>query len=230
MNSEDRLWMHEEILLLALDEVKGTTGHGWFGSAMGGALFSELVLRKALVVSDDQHQIVSLLKPGLIGEPVLDECLSLVRLSRKEKKIFYWVNKFAKLKDLKNRTARGLVAKGILTEDRGKVLGLFKRTIYPEAELGIEAELRARLHRAIFTDTDTDDLDVRTLVVVAMCNAAEMLSVIFGRKELKPRLDRIQKLTNGHLAIKATKEAVEAIQAAAIVVAMAVPMIAITIN
>ena len=52
MHTENSLMMHEEILLLALHDEKGTTSlGGWFANAMGGALFSELVLRKAIAVS-----------------------------------------------------------------------------------------------------------------------------------------------------------------------------------
>ncbi len=224
MHTENSLMMHEEILLLALHDEKGTSSQGgWFANAMGGALFSELVLRKAIAVSDDKHKKVSLLDSTLSGEPILDECLAIIRLEKKEKRATHWITNFANLKDLKNRTARRLVFKGVLTEDQDKVLGLFKRTIFPEADHGPEAELRNRLHRAIFTDTQ--DLDGRTVVVVALSNAAQMLNGVFDKKELKSRKERIKQLTNGDVAAQATKEVVEAIQAAVIVSAVIVPMI-----
>ena len=224
MNTENRLLLHEEILLLALHDEKGTTSQGgWFTNAMGGAIFSELVLRKAISVSHDKHKNVSLLDPTSSGFPLLDECLNMIVNEKKVKKATHWVSKFSNLKDLKNRTARGLVAQGILTEDQDKILGLFKRTIYPEADHGPEDELRTRLHTAIFTETA--DLDARTVVVVALSNAAQMLSGVFDKKELKQRKDRIKDLTNGDAAAQATKEAVEAIQAAVIVSAVIVPMI-----
>jgi len=115
------------------------------------------------------------------------------------------------------------VQKGVLTEDQDKVLGLFKRTIFPEADYGPEAELRDRLHRAIFTETE--DLDGRTVVVVALSNASQILPSVFDRKELKARKDRIKNLTNGDVAAQATKETVEAIMVAMVLTTIIVPVI-----
>ena len=224
MNTINDLLLHEEILLLALHDDKGLISNsGFFTSAMGGAILSELVLRKAVSIRKDKNKNVILLDDTPTGDAVVDECLAKIRDEKKEKKATHWVGKFSGLKDLKNRTARELVVKGVLTEDQDKFLGLFKRTIFPEADHGPEAALRARLHRAIFTETE--DLDGRTVVVVALGNAAGMLSGVFGRKELKPRKNRIQQLTDGHVASQATKEAVEAIQMAVILTTIIVPVV-----
>jgi Golgi phosphoprotein 3 len=133
------------------------------------------------------------------------------------------VQKFAALKDLKNRAARQLVAKGVLKEDTGKVLGIFKRTIYPEANPGPEQDLRRRLEEAIFMDQQ--EVDPATTVVVALARATGLLDRVFTKKRLKPRKQRLEDLVNGNLAGKATREAVEAVQAA-ILVATIVPAIA----
>jgi len=73
MNPDNRLMLHEEILLLALHDDKGTTSMGgYFANAMGGAIFSELVLRKAISMSDDKHKNVSLLDYSLTGNEIID--------------------------------------------------------------------------------------------------------------------------------------------------------------
>jgi len=82
--------------------------------------------------------------------------------------------KFSRVKDLKNLVARQLVDKGVLTEETGTVLRIFRRTIFPEVDGGPEQDLRERKKR-------------------------------------------LEKLTSGQLAGKATKEAVQAVQAAIMV-------------
>ncbi len=224
MNTEGRLFLHEEILLLALHDEKGTSSSGgFFTSAMGGAILSELVLRKAISISEDKHKKVQLQDCAFTGDVIIDECLTMIKNEKKEKKATHWVSKFSSLKDLKNRTARGLVAQGILKEDQDKILGLFKRTIFPEADHGPEDELRQRLHRAIFTDSE--QCEGRTVVVVALSNAAQMLNSVFDKKELKHRRDRIKQLCSGELASQATKEAVEAIQMAVILTTIIIPVV-----
>jgi len=110
------------------------------------------------------------------------------------------------------------VAKGVLTEEVGSVLKIFKRTIYPEVDGGPEKDLRERMKKAIFTSTM--ELENRTVVIVALTQACGMLNGIFPKKKLKERKQRLEKLTSGQLAGKATKEAVEAVQAAILVCAV----------
>jgi hypothetical protein len=138
--------------------------------------------------------------------------------AKKPKKAVEWVTKFAGLKDLKNRAARQLVTRGVLTEESDKVLLVFNRTIYPEADEGPERELRERMKNAIFTDTN--DLDPRTVVIIALAEAAGMLPKVFPKRKLKERKERLKQLTSGQLAGKATKEAVQAVQAAIMVAAI----------
>ena len=219
--------MHEEILLLALDDDKGTTSmDSMFTNAMGGAILAELVMSKAIAISRDKKRLVTILAPGSTGDAIMDECLAKIREEKKTKKASHWVSKFARLKDLKNRTARNLVTKGVLSEGQDKVLGLFKRTIFPEATSGPEEELRQRLHQAIFTDSM--ESDARTVVVIALTNACQMLPGLFDKKELKGRKDRVKQLCNGEVVGQATKEVIEEIQMAIILTTVIIPVVITT--
>jgi len=219
MKAQDRLPIYEEILLLALDDDKGTTGMGaMFANAMGGAVLAELAMLGALKVGKDKKAPVTAVAKAPVTDPLLAECLALVAAEKKPKKAVHWVTKFAGLKDLKHRTARQLVDKGVLDETSDKVLGIFPRTIYPESDAGPERELRDRLKKAVFTSTS--QVEARTIVVVALAQAAGMLPQIFDKKKLKTRKQRLEKLTSGQVAGAATKEAVEAIQAAMMVAVM----------
>jgi len=218
MNSRP-LPLYEEILLLALDEDKGTTAMGsYFTNAMGGAILAELAMDGSITIAEDKKKKVTILRHGRLDDPILDECLTLIKEAKKPKKASDWVMKFAGLKDLKNRAARQLVTKKVLKEDTGSVMKIFKRTIYPEADGGPEKDLRERMKKAIFTSTM--QVEARTVVIVVLAQAADMLNKVFPKKKLKERKQRLEKLTSGQLAGKATKEAVEAVQAAIVVCAV----------
>jgi hypothetical protein len=226
MSPREPLPLYEEILLLALDDDKGTTAiEGMYRTAMGGAVLAELVLLGALRTGDTKQDPVTAVRGAAVADPVLAECLAMVTDAKKPKKAAHWVQKFAGLKDFRNRAARQLVAKGVLSEERDKVLGIFPRTVFPEHDPGPEQELRARLKRAVFTATH--DVDPRTIVVVTMAHHTGMLKKVFDKKKLKDRKQRLEKLTSGQVVGAATKEVVDAVRAA-VAVAVVVPVIVST--
>ena len=226
MSTRPPLPLYEELLLLALDDDKGTTDlEGMYRTAMGGAILAELILLGALKAGATKKDPVTSVKGTAADDGILAECLAMVAQEKKPKKAPHWVQKFAGVKDLRNRVARQLVAKGVLSEGKDKVLGIFPRTIFPENDPGPEQELRARLKRAIFTATP--DVDARTVVVIALADTTGLLKKAFDKKKLKERKPRLEKLAKGQVAGAATKEAVEAVHAA-IMVAVMVPIIVST--
>lgn len=224
-----KLPLYEEILLLALDDDKGTTPlESMFKTTMGGAILAELVLEGAITIDDDKKRKVHSVPAARVDDPILAECLELIREKDKPKAAGTWVQKFASLKDLRNRAARQLVDKGVLAEDEGTVLKIFKRVIFPERDGGPERDLRDRMEKAIFTYSS--EIEPRTIIIVALANTTGMLKQVFDKKRLKEQKQRLEDLTSGQIAGRATKDAVEAMQAvqAAIFVCTMVPIITTT--
>ena len=85
-----------------------------------------------------------------------------------------------------------------------------------------EQKIIGRLKDAIFTESD--DVDARTTVLLSLAKSANILPAIFGKREIKQRKQRIERVVNGDMAGKATKEAIDAMQAA-VMVACIMPMI-----
>jgi len=146
---------------------------------------------------------------------VIDECLAKVVEAKKRAQLQTWVSKFGNLKNLKHKVAGQLAKRGILRVDEDKVLGIFKRKLYPEIDPQPERELIDRLHEAIFGDSG--EVDPRTVVLLSLANSADILKLVFDRKQLKNRKARIERIVNGELTGKATKEAIQAVQAAVMV-------------
>jgi len=217
------LYLHEEIMLLVLRDEQGTIEFGaWYNQALGSAVLSELLLAERIAIDDGKKHLVDLVSDRPIGEPVIDECLSKIVLAKRRASATNWVSRFGNLKQLKHRVARGLCKRDILRADEDKVLLLFSRKIYPEVNPIPERELIDRMREAIFTDVEP--VDIRTVILVSLANACDLLKFSFDKKELKDRAKRIEQLSNGDLIGQAAKEAIQAIQAA-IVVAAVMPAI-----
>ena len=227
---QNTLFLHEEILLLALRDEEGTIASGaMYQYAIGAALLAELLLSKRIEVEQSgKRKLVNLVSPSPLGEPLIDECLEKVISAKRCAVLQTWVSRFAGVKNLKHRVAQQLCRRGILRADEDKILLLFTRKIYPEVNPGPERELIERLRHAIFTDTR--DIDPRTVVLLSLANSTGILKVVFDKKKLKGRKVRIKQIVDGEITGKAATEAIQAMQAAVMVAVIMPTMMTTTIS
>ncbi len=246
------LWFHEEILLLALRDEKGTIEFkaSQYGMAMAGGMIADLLMGKRIALEPKKSSsflsfsfgsrnrkrgkempatspsdLVDLTDSKRFGEDVLDECLDKLAQAKRRASIQTWVTRFAHIKRLKHRSAEGLCKRGILREEEGRVLLVFSRKTYPELNSQPERALIERLKAAIFTGKM--DLDARTVVLLSLANSAGLLKIPFAARDLRQRKQRIKEIVAGDAIGKATQQAIQAAQAAVAVAAM-VPIMAAT--
>jgi len=214
---QNTLFLHEEILLLALWDKEGTIASGMtYQYAIGAAILAELLLSKRIEIEQSgRKKLVNLVNSSPIGEPLVDECLEKVNNSKRRAALQTWVSRFAGIKNLNHRVAQQLCRRGILRADEDKVLLLFTRKIYPEVNPVPERELIGRLRNAIFTETK--DIAPRTVVLLSLASSTGILKIVFDKKELKGRKARIEQIVNGEITGKAATEAIQAMQAAVMV-------------
>lgn len=194
-----------------------------FEQAVGGAILAELILEGRLkTVVDGRSTYAVVADPTPLGDDVLDACLARVTTTSRRGKLATWVQRFGGMKGLKHQVAASLVRKGILREDEGRVLLLFTRRIYPELDPVHERRIVERIEAAI--SSDTASVDPRTTVLIALAHHAGLLKVNIDRARLRARRDRVQSIIKGDAVGNATKQAVEATQAA-IFAAVIVPTI-----
>ena len=217
MTTQNSLFLHEEIMLLALRDEEGTIASGtMYKYAIGAAVLSELLLNKRIAVEKSKKKkFVNLVSSQPFGEALIDQCLEKICNAKRRASLQTWVSRFASVKNLKHRVARQLCERGILRADEDKILLLFARKIYPEVNPEPERNLIERLRQAIFTDSR--DIDPRTVVLVSLANSTGLLKVVFDKKKLKGRKARIKEISEGDITGKAAKEAIEALQAAVMV-------------
>ena len=103
---------------------------------------------------------------------------------------------------------------------------LFTRKIYPEVDPTPEKNLIEQMRQAIFTESK--DIDPRIVNLISLANSTGLLKVIFDKKQLKSRKTRIEQVVNGDVTGQATKEAIEAMQAAVFVACIVPAVIAAT--
>ncbi len=222
MTNSKSLSLYEEIMLLALRNKQGTATIDYLEYTVAGAVLAELLLDRRIAISDMRKHLVDIRDTNPTGDPIIDECMERMKAGKKRASLQTWVSRLATIKKLRHKVAQQLCNRGILRADEDKVLRIFTRKIYPEINPVPEEKILERLRAAILGDSD--EIEPRTVVLISLANAANLLSENLGRKEVKDRKKRIEQIINGEMTGKATKEAIAACQAA-VMVAVIVPAV-----
>ena len=214
MAQNEKLHIHECLLLLALRDEKGTVESGatMYRYALGGAILAELLLAGTVRIEAGKKKLVDLVRTKAMHDPVLDECLGLVASAKRRRRASDWVSRFGRIKRIRRRVAEGLCDRRILKQAEGKVLFLFSRTTYPTVDPRPERKLIERMCRAIFTEAR--ELDAFIVVLIALAHGTGILKIHFDKRKLKERKRRLEEIADGALAAAATREAVQAAQQA----------------
>ena len=208
------LRLHEQILLLALRDEKGSleSRAGWWSMGLGGAILAELLLNGCVTVTPDKKRLVNVVKQKRFNDPVLDEALEMITTAKRRRNAARWVSAFANMSRLRHRVAERLCRRGILKDSEGKVLLIFTRKLYPTVDPEPEARLVGALRSAVFSDDMS--VEPRTMILAALADVTGLLKVPFTRAELKSRKARLKQIREGHVVSTATHGAIEAVQAA----------------
>ena len=206
------LRLHEQILLLALHDKKGTLHTSMFSYAVAGAIVAELVDSGRLRIEQHQRQrVLAVADPSSMADPLLDECIRKIATATRHAAAATWVKRFASIKELKERIAERLCHRGILARSEDRVLWVFPRVVYPTADPGPELDIVAALRDAIVSD---GEVDVRTGIVIALAHTAGILSHVFDSSLLKARSARIDAIARSDDVSGAAKDTLEAAHAA----------------
>jgi len=220
LRDNDHLFLHEELMLLALRDEEGTViSSSTIVYTLAGALLGALMLEERIAFTDDKKRYIEVKNDEPLGDAILDECIGLIQDAKKPKTLKEWVLKFVHLKDLKTRVIQSLVDRHIVHADEASVLLFFSQKVYPQTDPGPERSIVERLRRAIFRGTR--DVEPRTVALLALAKAAGLLNHHFEGSDLRERKDRIKEIVSGEATARAAKQASEAAQAAAMVAVMA---------
>ena len=209
----NQLMLHQEVVLLALRDDKGTFSSGMYLYSVAGSMLSELLLQQRIITNDDKNQTVAVIDGSKTGCEVLDELLTEIDQCKKHKGLQDWVYHAAQMKKLNHRLAESLCEMGILKKEVGKILFVFTRTTYPELEGSYEDAIRRRMSDVMFQKGAK--ADSRTGVLIALALHGSLLDRNFAPDELSQHQERIKEIAEGqHLAADATQAAIAAVQTA----------------
>lgn len=214
-----QLFLHQEVMLLAIRDDNGKFSSGMYLYSVGGAMVSELLMRQRIVAGTDKKQYVGVIDKTPTDDELLDELLQKILSSKRPKGLQHWVFKAASLPNLKHRIASQLCDMGILRYDEKTILWFFTQRTYPELDGSVEDAIRNRMAKVMFDESVKPDGP--TAVLIALASHAGLLKANFAPDELRHRKDRIKQLANGDiLASEATHSAIQAVQAAILVAAI----------
>lgn len=212
MSAAAELFLHEQVLLLALHDDKGTVHDSMFSYAIAGAMVSELLLRGSLRVEQvKKKKMLVVGDPRPVGVPLLDECMDRVRSAKRRADISTWIGRIADTENLKHRVAERLYFMGVLRKEEGRILWVFPHVVYPTANPGPERRLVDDLRSAVVEDRDVDP---RVAILIALTRGSGILPHVLDKKLLKSRKARVEALASMHQVGGATKEAIDAAAAA----------------
>jgi golgi phosphoprotein 3 len=216
------LHLHEEILLLALHDEKGSFHSSMHSFALAGAVVTELLLdgRLRVVEGRRKRRYLEVADPTPTGDPVLDHPLGRVEAGSRREQVARWVTRLARERrpSLAHRVAEDLVEAGVLDRQEGRILGIFRRVRFPTAHPDPEDALVARLEAALERDEDPEP---RTAVVLALAHSAGILRPNLDRSLLRNRKKRLEALSRMEGITGATRDAIQAAQAAVAAAVMA---------
>ncbi|MER7754978.1 GPP34 family phosphoprotein [Kitasatospora sp. NPDC097643] len=167
----------EELMLLSLDDESGVAKDGSSaGWAVAGGLLAELALAGRVALDEGR---LSVTDRTPTGDPLLDERLERLaewvgRKAPGKAKAADWLTKDHPT--AVRATVQRLCERGLVVEERHRVLGLFPVRRYPEADGSVERELRARLGAVIRHHVAPD---VRTATLIALLHAARLHALAF---------------------------------------------------
>jgi golgi phosphoprotein 3 len=200
----------EEITLLLLDDAKGgfvDMPVAAFSTVIAGAALMDLAMRDRI---DTDLEKLIVVDRNPTGDAILDDALGqIARLGgdlvvmEAIDQIGLYANRYAA--DALQR----LIALGILREENGRHLWVFRTRRYPVIDDREEQEVKARLRQLLFSN---DIPDPRDVVLICLIDACQLFRLMLSPDEIEQTAPRVEQLRKLDLIGRAVAKAVADIQ------------------
>ena len=172
----------EEIVLLLLDETRGEfvpLPESVFAIVMGGAALMDLALHNRI---DSDLEKLMVVDRTPLGDDILDDALAVLAKETGDLDITEALYDVAlAAEDYRARALKRLIAHGILNEESGRFLWVFRTRRYPVIDNTEQQEVRARLRQVVLTDEIPDPRDI---VLICLVDACALLGFVLSDDEL----------------------------------------------
>lgn len=200
-SKETRLTLMEEVLLLGLKDKEGYTSfwNDCISSGLRGCILIELALRGRIELERAGMRRKSLLSRKLrvkntdpCGDVLLDEALKHMKETEYPESIQTWIEYLSgetwnplklryQLKNVRERLAKNLTEKGVLTTEKQNFL-LFDMTTHPVTDGSIKNKLIKKVQDAVGQKwvNDPHRMDRRLLSLIFLAHASDVLENAFA--------------------------------------------------
>lgn len=222
------LLLAEELLLLALDDERGTV-HATamaLDCGLAAALLMELAAAGRLQLRAGRVHVET---DGEHRHLLLDDACDAIAAARPHD-VGHWVRQLPRsLQGLRPRLLEELVRKGALQRREQRVLLLFHREVFPERDGRVEHDIRSRVDAVLLHG---EDGDARTRILAQLAHACRITAALYPRNRRAAVKARIEALTaRGDAcigAVGAVNQAVVAASQAAVMAAVIAASVAAT--
>jgi len=202
MDSKDtRLTLMEEVLLLGLKDKEGYTSfwNDCISSGLRGCILIELSLRGRVELEKSGMRRKGLLNRKIIlknadpcGDVLLDEALKHIKETNMPETVQTWIEYLSgetwnplklryQLKNVRERLAKNLVEKGVLTTEKQNFL-LFDMTTHPVTDNLQKNRLVKKVQESVLSKwvNDPHRMDKRLLSLIFLAHSSDVLENAFG--------------------------------------------------
>ncbi|XP_048858667.1 Golgi phosphoprotein 3-like isoform X1 [Brienomyrus brachyistius] len=198
---ETRLTLMEEVLLLGLKDREGYTSfwNDCMSSGLRGCMLIELALRGRVQLEANGMRRKGLLARKVIcksdaptGDVLLDEALKHIKETQPPETVQRWIELLSgetwnplklhyQLRNVRERLAKNLVEKGVLTTEKQNFL-LFDMTTHPLTNCDIKQRLIRKLQEAVLDKwvNDPHRMDKRMLALIFLAHSSDVLENAFA--------------------------------------------------
>ncbi|KAI1902311.1 hypothetical protein AGOR_G00043460 [Albula goreensis] len=191
-----RLTLMEEILLLGLKDKEGYTSfwNDCISSGLRGCILIELALRGRIQLEPPTMRKRRLLDRKVLfksmaptGDVLLDEALKHIKATEPPETVQSWIELLTgetwnpmklhfQLRNVRERLAKNLVEKGILTTEKQNFL-LFDMTTHPVSNVTEKQRVVRRVQETLLERwvNDTQRMDRRALALLVLAHASDVL-------------------------------------------------------
>lgn len=200
-SKETRLTLMEEVLLLGLKDKEGYTSfwNDCISSGLRGCILIELSLRGRIELERAGMKRKNLLSRKIIlknadpcGDVLLDEALKHIKETNLPETVQTWIEYLSgetwnplklryQLKNVRERLAKNLVEKGVLTTEKQNFL-LFDMTTHPVTDNIQKSKLIKKVQESVLSKwvNDPHRMEKRMLALIFLAHSSDVLENAFG--------------------------------------------------
>jgi len=232
-SKETRLTLMEEVLLMGLKDKEGYTSfwNDCISSGLRGCILIELALRGRVELERAGMRRKGLLSRKIMiknsdpcGDVLLDEALKHIKETNQGETVQTWIEYLSgetwnplklryQLKNVRERLAKNLVEKGVLTTEKQNFL-LFDMTTHPITDNVQKNKLIKKVQDAVLSKwvNDPHRMEKRMLSLIFLAHASDVLENAFAPlndDDYDVAMKRVRDLLDLDLEAEAAKERTE---------------------